>query len=70
MRLQEDGLLKIIPRKGIVIVGLPGYAIRELFEVRLVLESYATEQICKNENQVFCESLRQILNSQKQLSKR
>lgn len=65
IRLQEDGLLKIIPRKGIVIIGLPGRAIREMFEVRLVLESYAAEMACENDNQAFCESLKQILNKQK-----
>jgi len=41
LRLQQDGLVKLLPQKGAEVVGICAEDITEILELRIVLESYA-----------------------------
>jgi len=54
-----------VPRKGIVVHPLSRSLIKELFEVRVILEGAATEYVLRNSNPALIHTLTGILNEQK-----
>jgi DNA-binding GntR family transcriptional regulator len=43
LRLQEDGLVRILPKRGIVICALSPHDMREIYDVMIALEAVAAE---------------------------
>ncbi|MDH4414946.1 MAG: GntR family transcriptional regulator [Rhizobium sp.] len=61
-RLQEDGLVRILPKKGIIIRALSPADIEEIYEVIIALEGAAAARIAgflESERRVVAEALRQ-----------
>ncbi|MBQ9887212.1 MAG: GntR family transcriptional regulator [Lachnospiraceae bacterium] len=50
-RLESEGLVRIIDRKGAEVAGITGEQLRDVLEVRLALEELAGELACKRMNQ-------------------
>ncbi|HHV79122.1 MAG TPA: GntR family transcriptional regulator [Firmicutes bacterium] len=46
LKLHDEGVVHIIPRKGIVVPGISSHRIRDLMELRMALETFAVEKIC------------------------
>lgn len=46
LKLHDEGIVHIIPRKGIVIPGISSNRIKDLMELRMALEMFAVEKIC------------------------
>lgn len=44
-RLATEGLVEIVPRRGTFVTGLSAMDVSELFEIRLLIESYAVDAI-------------------------
>lgn len=45
-RLHEERLVEVSPRRGAVVAGLGARQVRELYDVRLLIESHAAELLC------------------------
>src|SRR3954453_8697126 len=43
IRLQEEGLVRVLPRRGVVILAISADDMREIYEVMIALESAAAE---------------------------
>jgi DNA-binding GntR family transcriptional regulator len=53
-RLEQEQLIKILPKKGIQISGITGEKIQQIFEIRLILEPYIFKKFGKTiEDSVF-----------------
>jgi len=63
-RLEVEGLVEIVPRKGVYLVTLSEEKARELYIVREALEGTATKLAAKNLNDKQIEQLRKSLNKQ------
>ena len=48
LRLQSEGLLKLYPKKGAMVVPVSNHEIEMVFETRLVLERFAIEKAIRN----------------------
>ncbi len=48
LRLQSEGLLKLYPKKGAMVVPVSNHEIEMVFETRLVLERFAIEKAMRN----------------------
>jgi DNA-binding GntR family transcriptional regulator len=49
LRLHEERLVEIFPRRGALVPDITARQVRELYEVRLLLESRAAEMICADQ---------------------
>ena len=58
-----------VPRKGIIVHPLSRSLLKELFEVRVILEGAAAEYVLRNSNPALIHSLTGILNEQKEAFK-
>ena len=61
-RLAQEGLLKVFPKRGIVVSGITVSDIRMIFEVRTLVESYALRTCGDNINQHEIERFSQIFH--------
>ena len=43
LRLDDEGLLQVVPRKGILVSSINSKDIKEMFQLRLAIESFALE---------------------------
>lgn len=59
--LSRDGLIKLRPNKGAVVLGVNEKMIRDHYETRAILESEAVAMVCRNESDIT-----EILNAHKQ----
>lgn len=60
-RLEQEGLILILPKKGIMVSGLSISEINMIFEVRMLVEPYALEHYgCTLPDQVFLDSYAQL----------
>jgi DNA-binding GntR family transcriptional regulator len=60
-RLEVEGLVKSIPRKGFVVVELTAEDISELLDVRIMMETYAARSVLKNPpSEVFKTKLNEL----------
>lgn len=48
LRLDAEGLIELLPRRGALVAPVTVRQIKELSETRLVLELHAAQQICRN----------------------
>lgn len=64
-RLEAEGLVQIIPRRGVYLVTLSKEKAHELYSVREVLEGMATKLAAKNATDRQIEQLRKALDKQK-----
>lgn len=65
-RLQEDGLVKILPKKGIIIRALSAVDIEEIYEVTIALEGAAAARLARlplELRQTVAEALRQATSA-------
>lgn len=60
LRLEQEGLVKILPHKGIQISELTNQDIEEIIEIRLVLETSAAKAAAIRVTPEQCEKLREI----------
>jgi len=56
-RLERDGFIKILPRKGAKVISLSEKEVEDIFEIREILESLAIQKSLKN---ISLEKLNQI----------
>lgn len=63
-RLEAEGLVEIVPRKGVYLVTLSEEKARELYVVREILEGMATKLAAKNLTEKHIEQLRKALEKQ------
>jgi DNA-binding GntR family transcriptional regulator len=53
-RLEQESLVQILPKKGIMVTGISPEEIKQLFEMRILIESYAVKNYGKTiEQKVF-----------------
>jgi DNA-binding GntR family transcriptional regulator len=63
-RLEAEGLVEIVPRKGVYLVTLSEEKARELYEVREILEARATRLAAKNATPKQIEQMKRALDKQ------
>jgi len=63
-RLEAEGLVEILPRKGVYLVTLSEEKARELYEVREILEARATRLAATNVTEKQLEQLKRVLDKQ------
>jgi DNA-binding GntR family transcriptional regulator len=68
LRLHEERLVELLPRRGALVPWVTARQVRELYEVRLLLESRAVEVICDEEIPV-ANSLMQTCDEQEELDR-
>lgn len=62
-RLATDGLVEIMPRRGTFVSELTARDVDELFEIRLLIETYAAEMIVANgKSSVFLEAIEEPIS--------
>lgn len=66
LRLEIDGLVTLLPQKGAVVTGICTEDIIEIYEMRIVLESYATKLAATKLTDAELENLRQIMQKAQQ----
>lgn len=49
LMLESEGLIKLIPNKGAIVLGITPYTVREHFQIRAALESEAAALCCRPE---------------------
>lgn len=68
VKLKQDGLIDIVPRKGAVVKGITARTIREFYELRYIFEAHAIEQLCSSpERDEICQKIKEILLCQENL---
>jgi len=73
LKLNDEGIIQVIPRKGIFVSGISSKDIKEIFELRLAIELYVVEAIISRSYEEsfdgsLCE-LSEILTRQEVLAK-
>lgn len=66
LRLHEERLVEIFPRQGALVSSITARQVRELYEVRFLLESHAAEVICA-ERLAAADSLSPLVTEQQTL---
>lgn len=64
MQLELEGLVENIPNKGAIVIGLTKKDISDIYEIRLRIESYATELAIDNISKEEMEALEKIVELQ------
>ena len=60
-RLEQEGLIKNVPYKGVVITSLTPRYVKELYSLRGALETFAVSRAIENLNDTYLEKLEQII---------
>lgn len=60
-RLEQEGLIKNVPYKGVVITSLTPQYVKELYSLRDALETFAVRRAIENLNEDYLERLKQII---------
>jgi DNA-binding GntR family transcriptional regulator len=66
LRLNDEGLVRVLPRKGILVSGVSTRRLRNLLEVRLALECYVAERAAALASDGLIKDLRDNLQTQKE----
>ncbi|MBX5436423.1 MAG: GntR family transcriptional regulator [Alicyclobacillaceae bacterium] len=61
-RLDGEGLVEIIPRKGVVVTGMSPDEVLDMFELRMVLETLAVRRACQRITPDMVRTLQEILD--------
>lgn len=64
LRLNDDGMVQVIPRKGIFVTGIYAKDIKEMFQLRLAIEYFALENLTAIANRKILEDLFAIVDRQ------
>jgi len=64
LKLNDDGLVKVIPRKGIFITGIFSKDIKEMFQLRTAIELFAIDHLMEIDNKDIIKNLRTIVEKQ------
>ncbi len=64
MQLELEGLVENIPNKGAIVIGLAKKDIRDIYEIRLRIESFATELAVDNISNEELDALEKIVELQ------
>ena len=59
-KLESEGLIELLPRRGFIIKKYSSKKIEEIYEVRRVLETYAIRLACKNIGEKDIEKLKKL----------
>lgn len=65
-RLEQDGLVRIFPKQGIYIPELSVSQIREMYDLRIALETFAVRRLTQNALPERLNTLHNILNCQRE----
>lgn len=68
LRLNDDGFVQVLPRKGILISGIQSKDIKEMFQLRLAIEHFALDYISRTANSSFFEQLNEIVSKQDEVA--
>lgn len=69
LRLNDEGLVQVVPRKGIFVSGIRSKDIKDLFQLRLAVELFAVERIIEEFNEDALRELEEIVAHQEELAK-
>jgi DNA-binding GntR family transcriptional regulator len=69
LRLNDEGLVQVVPRKGIFVSGIRSKDIKDLFQLRLAIELFAVERIIEDFNEEALKELEIIVDNQEELAK-
>jgi len=64
LRLSDEGIIQVLPRKGIFIKGINSKEVKELFQLRLAIELFAVECIIDNYDEKSLNELEKVLLDQ------
>ena len=67
-RLTHEGLIEMIPRKGLIVKPISLQEVSEIIDVRLVNEIYCAEQACRKMTGTTAQDLRDILDRAEQFA--
>jgi len=71
LRLEKEGLVTVIPREGILIGSLNRFDLKEIFEIRRLLENFSTEKLARIKSDLDLNKLEKIIiNSRKKIIKK
>lgn len=65
-QLQADGLVDIIPNKGVIVRGLNEDDIRDMYEIRSFIESVSAQRACEAKGGGHIDILKDILKKEKE----
>ena len=64
LRLDDEGLLQVVPRKGILVSSINSKDIKEMFQLRLAIESFALENAVHKATDEDLASIKDIIDRQ------
>jgi DNA-binding GntR family transcriptional regulator len=67
--LDKEGLVKIVPQKGAIVVGMTVDEARDIFDLRIALESYVADQLAGALGEEDIRHLQNILREQEDAAK-
>ncbi|AEE14854.1 transcriptional regulator, GntR family [Thermodesulfobium narugense DSM 14796] len=71
LKLEKEGLVTVIPREGILIGSLNRFDLKEIFEIRRLLESFSAEKLARVKSDIDFSKLEKIIiNARKRISKK
>jgi|YelNatPaOPRAMG01_1025707.scaffolds.fasta_scaffold01625_19 DNA-binding GntR family transcriptional regulator len=71
LRLEKEGLVTVIPREGILIGSLNRFDLKEIFEIRRLLENFSAEKLARIKSDLDLNKLEKIIiNSRKKIIKK
>ncbi len=71
LKLEKEGLVTVIPREGILIGSLNRFDLKEIFEIRRILEGFSAEKLARTKANIDLAKLEKIiLNSEKRIAKK
>jgi DNA-binding GntR family transcriptional regulator len=62
--LEAEGLMRLYPKRGALIVPVSAEEINEVLETRLIIERHCAEQVSRHGPEVLVQQLRSLLNDQ------
>ena len=69
LRLDDEGLLQVVPRKGILVSSINSKDIKEMFQLRLAIEFFALENIIHHATDEDLKALEEIICRQEEAAK-
>lgn len=68
LKLDDEGMVKVVPRKGIFITGIYARDIKEMFQLRMAIELFALENLMKIVTKHILKELHVIIDNQEKMA--
>ena len=69
LRLDDEGLLQVVPRKGILVSSVNSKHIKEMFQLRLAIEFFALENVIHKATEEDLSAIKEIIDRQEEAAR-